>query len=63
MNACSTELTKALAPYDKQRDETRGILPLKPCNIGIFGRKGCGKSNLLLNMIMKKESPYYKHFE
>jgi len=63
METQSTALTQALAPFDKQRDETRGVLPLKPCNIGIFGRKGCGKSNLLLNMIMKKESPYYKHFD
>lgn len=59
----SSELTRALAPYDAQKDTTDGILPMKPANIGIFGRKGCGKSNLLCNLIMKKASPYHKHFD
>lgn len=59
----SSELTKALAPYDSQKDTTAGPLPLKPANIGIFGRKGCGKSNLLCNLLMKKASPYHKHFD
>lgn len=59
----STELTKALAPYDSQRDTTHGILPMKPCNMGIFGRKGCGKSNLLLNLLMKKKSPWFRAFD
>ena len=64
MEVHSTALTQALSPYDSQVcTDTKTPLPLKPCNIGIFGRKGCGKSNLLLNMIMKKESPYYKHFD
>lgn len=64
MQVCSSELTRALAPYDQQKcTDTSSPLPLKPCNMGIFGRKGCGKSNLLLNMIMKKESPWYKHFD
>lgn len=64
MQVCSSELTKALSPYDSQVCTDKDTpLPLKPCNVGIFGKKGCGKSNLLLNMIMKKESPWYKHFD
>lgn len=59
----STELTKALCPYDQQKDTVDGVLPLKPCNMGLFARKGGGKSNLILNLIMKKQSPWYKHFD
>lgn len=57
-----TSLTRALAPYDSQKTHDQSILPLRPCNIGIFGRKGTGKSNLIKNLIDRKESPYYKHF-
>lgn len=59
----ATELTRALCPYDQQKDTADGVLPLKPCNMGLFARKGGGKSNLILNLIMKKESPWYKHFD
>lgn len=58
----SSELTKALAPLDNQicREETP--LPMKPCNYGIFAKKGLGKTTLILNLLEKKESPWYKHF-
>ena len=59
----SSELTKALCPYDQQKDTAEGVLPLKPCNMGLFARKGGGKSNLILNLIMKKQSPWYKNFD
>jgi len=55
-------LTKALAPFDNQICKENTPLPLKSCNYGIFGRRGCGKTNLLLNLISKKESPWHKHF-
>ena len=55
-------LTKALAPFDNQICKENTPLPLKPCNYGIFGRRGCGKTNILLNLISKKESPWHKHF-
>ena len=58
----SSELTKALAPFDKQICEENTPLPMKPCNYGIFCKKGGGKTTLLLNLISKKESPWYKHF-
>jgi hypothetical protein len=48
---------------DNQKCSDKTPLPLKPCNYGIFGRVGCGKTTLLLNLLMKKESPWYKHFD
>jgi hypothetical protein len=58
----SSELTKALAPYDNQVLQDKSILPLRACNIAIIGHKGCGKSNMMKCLIEKKESPYNKHF-
>jgi hypothetical protein len=57
-----SELTKALCALDNKKDEKDTPLPLMPCNYGIFGRKGCGKTSLLLCLMMKKESPWFKHF-
>lgn len=56
-------LTNALAPFDSQVVFDDKPLPLKPCNYGIFGRKGSGKTNLLLNLITRKESPWYRLFD
>ena len=58
----SSPLTKALAPMDNQICREDTPLPLKPCNYGIFAKKGLGKTTLLLNLLEKKESPWYKHF-
>lgn len=58
----SSTLTKALAPFDKQVKEEKEPLPKAPCNYGIFARKGMGKTTLLLNLISRPESPWYKHF-
>ena len=64
METCSSELTKALAPFDNQKcSDTKSPLPMKPCNYALIARKGGGKTTLLLNLIMKKESPWYKHFD
>lgn len=64
MNVCSSELTRALAPFDQQKcTDTKSPLPLKPCNYALIARKGQGKTTLLLNLLMKKESPWYKHFD
>lgn len=61
---CKTELTKAICPYDNQKcTDNKSPLPLKPCNYGIFAKAGQGKSTLILNLLMKKESPWYKHFD
>lgn len=55
-------LTKALSPYDNQVQFTDEPLPTCPCNMAIIGKKGCGKTTLLLNILMRKESPWFKHF-
>ena len=59
----SSSLTKALCPMDNQKDETESILPCKPTNLLICGKKGCGKSSLLLNLLMRTESPRHKAFD
>lgn len=56
-------LTSILAPLDSQKDENTKPLPMKPCNVALVGRAGCGKTTLLLNLITKKGSPWFKHFD
>lgn len=46
---------------DNQKVVNDNPLPTRS-NYGIFGRKGSGKTSLLLNLIMKKDSPWYKKF-
>lgn len=55
-------LTKALAPYDTQVKFTDEPLPTCPCNMAIIGKKGCGKTTLLRNILERDESPWKKHF-
>lgn len=57
-----SKLTESLAPYDSQVEFTDDPLPLKPSNYGIFGRKGCGKTNLMLNLLSRTESPWHRLF-
>jgi hypothetical protein len=57
-----SNLTNVLAPFDNQICQEDTPLPLKPCNYGIFAKKGLGKTTLLLNLLLKKESPWFKHF-
>lgn len=60
---CSA-LTKALVPFDNQKcDDKSSPLPMKPCNYLLNSRKGGGKTTLILSILMKKESPWYKHFD
>ncbi len=56
-------LSNALAPLDNQKDMKVSPLPLRPCNYAIIGRKGTGKSSLMLNLLERKESPWCKHFD
>lgn len=58
----SSKLTKLLTPLDNQRDLSDDIFPNKPFNMALIGPKGCGKSSLLLNLLIKKGSPLYKRF-
>jgi Cdc6-like AAA superfamily ATPase len=55
-------LTRALAPYDAQVKFTDDPLPTCPANMAIVGKKGCGKTTLLRNLLERTESPWYKHF-
>lgn len=50
-----------LKALDNQKVNDKGPIPTRS-NWGIFGRKGSGKTSLLLNTIMKKEAPWYKKF-
>ncbi len=50
-----------IKPLDNQKVNDRGPLPMRS-NWGIFGRKGSGKTSLLLNVITKKNGPWYKKF-
>jgi hypothetical protein len=56
-------LTNALAPYDKQVMFDDQPLPTCPANIAILSKKGGGKSTLIRNLLERKESPWYKHFD
>ena len=56
-------LSQILAPLDNQKDMAKHPIPMKPCNVAIVGKAGCGKSTLILNLITKKGSPWYKHFD
>lgn len=50
-----------LKALDNQKVNDKGPLP-HLSNWGIFGRKGSGKTSLLLNAITKKNAPWYKKF-
>jgi hypothetical protein len=56
-------LTDALAPYDKQVIFDDKPLPTCPCNVAVISKKGGGKSTLIRNLLERKESPWYKHFD
>jgi len=46
---------------DNQKVINDNPIPMKS-NYGIFGRKGSGKTSLILNLIMNKKSLWYKKF-
>jgi hypothetical protein len=58
----SSKLTQALTSFDNQKCKNDTPLPTKACNYGIFGKKGCGKTSMLLALISKEASPWYKFF-
>ena len=62
MNVNSSKLTKLLSARDNQKCHIDTPLPMKSCNYAIIGRKGCGKTSLMSNIIMKEGSPWYKFF-
>lgn len=58
----SSELTRALAPYDNQKATKSGPLPTKPFLWALVGKKGCSKTTVICNILQRKESPLYKHY-
>jgi hypothetical protein len=58
-NALSCEL----APLDNQVHKTDDPLPLGHLSYIFSGKKGSGKSTLILNLLKRKTSPYYRHFD
>jgi len=59
----SSALTKALAPYDNQKQTKSGPLPTKPFLWALVGKKGCSKTTVILNVLQRKESPLYRHYD
>lgn len=59
----ATELTRALAPYDSQKNTLPGPLPTKPFLWALVGKKGCSKTTVVLNVLMRKQSPLYKLYD
>lgn len=59
----SSDLTKALAPYDNQKATKAGPLPTKPFLWALVGKKGCSKTTVVLNVLQRKESPLYRLYD
>lgn len=59
----SNPLSSDIAPLDKQVVRTDDPLPLSYINYVVIGKKGSGKSTLILNLLKKKTSPYYQKFD
>lgn len=56
-------ISDEIQPLDNQVQRNDEPLPLRPVSFLIVGRKGSGKSSLLLNILKRKSSPYYKAFD
>jgi hypothetical protein len=57
------ELSDKIYPFDNQVVNTKEPLLQGHRVWLIVGRRGLGKSNLILNSLTRKESPYYKVFD
>jgi GTPase SAR1 family protein len=56
-------LSNDLMPLDGQVKRTDDPLPNSHVNWLIIGKKGSGKSTLILNLLKRKSSPYYKNYD
>jgi hypothetical protein len=64
LSSTPSELTKALAPYDAQIKADDTPFPKDKKLIWICsGRKGSGKSNLILSLLQRPESPVYQSYD
>ena len=57
------KLSTSIAPYDNQVVKTNDPLPDSYVNYIISGKKGTGKSTVVLNLLKRKNSPYHKYFD
>jgi Cdc6-like AAA superfamily ATPase len=56
-------LSCEIVPLDNQVTKSDDPLPLGNLNYIFCGKKGTGKSTLLLSLLKRKASPYYKSFD
>jgi len=56
-------LSSEIAPMDNQVVKTDDPLPIGNLNYIFCAKKGGGKSTLLLNLLKRKTSPYYRQFD
>lgn len=57
------ELSNEIQPLDNQVQRGDDPLPERPVSYLIIGRKGSGKSTMLLNLLKRKSSPYHRFFD
>jgi hypothetical protein len=57
-------LTEELKAYDSQVKREETPLPVSPGIISLFiGKKGSGKTTVLVNLLRSKKSPYYNEYD
>jgi hypothetical protein len=63
LSSTPSKLTQAIQPFDKQVYKNDDPLPLQPTTWVISGKKGSGKTTVLLNALSRKASPWNKYFD
>jgi hypothetical protein len=56
-------LSSDISPFDNQVNKSDDPLPIGNYNYIFCGKKGSGKSTLMLNLLKRKSSPYYRIFD
>ena len=56
-------LSSEIAPFDNQVVKTDEPLPQAHIVYILCGRRGSGKSSLMLNLLKRKSSPYHKFYD
>ena len=63
LSSAPTELSASIVPVDAQIQRQETPLPVGHSVYLLVGKRGSGKSTLALNLLKRKTSPYYKHFD